>query len=198
MKAIVFFSVLSLFSITVQLGEWVQITPQKPGVYFEDLKKDAHERLVKEDATKQYVVVACFSQMVSMNTKYKSISVAWDNTNKSAFLHEYTYLTKTCSSQNFKECTEPQEQTSVKTSFETYLPVHSYKFGKINKAIMKMLGSTDTITDMDVFKMKRALTSTASNTFIVDVEINEGDKRRYVVTEHTDKTFEVYGELTIQ
>ena len=63
---------------------------------------------------------------------------------------------------------------------------------------MKMIGSTDTITDMDVFKMKRALTSTASNTFIVDVEINEGDKHRYVVTEHTDKTIEVYGELTIQ
>ena len=198
MKAIVFLSLISLFSITIQLGEWVQITPQKPGVYFEDLKKDAIERLTKEDDKKQYVVLACFSQLVAMNTKYKSISVSWGNNINQTALHEYTYNSKSCSSQNFKECTNPQEETSVKSSFETYLPVHSYKFGKINKAIMKTLGSTDTITDIDVIKMRRSLTGTTSSTFIVDVEINEGTKSRYVVTEHTDKTFEVYGSLRIE
>ena len=198
MKAIVFLTLISLLGITIQLGEWGQMTKQNPRVYFEDLKKDALERLAQEDNTKQYVVAACFYQMVAMSTRYKSITVSFDKTLNTAFLQEYTYNSQTCSSQNFKECTKPVEEKSTKLSFETYLPVHSYKFGKINKAIMQVLDSNDSITDMDVFKMKRSLTSTACNTFIVDVELNEGERRRYVVTEHTDKTFEVYGTLNIQ
>lgn len=195
MKTIVFLTLISLFGITIQLGEWVQMTKKNPRVYFEDLKKDALKRLQKLNSTKLYVVAACFQQMVSMSMNYKSISVSWDHLNNDTKLYTISYVSQPCGSQNFEECTKVTSEDYNEENFENYLPVHSYKFGKINKAVMQYIGSPLTITDMDVMKMKRSLTSTSSNTFIVDAELDKKTRRLFVVTEHTDKTFEVYGEL---